>query len=133
MSLRTSRSARETRPAALSRRVAAVAGAIFLLLAASGCKSVPAETYCYQVTGATIHAVDTGMSVAGDLYRAGKLSDAQKARLVAAHDIYRPAAQAAVAGCKAVGSQDDADEMVKRIKEAADKLLEALVKAGVIP
>ena len=98
-----------------------------------GCRSgIAPETYCYQVTGATVHAVDTGMSVAGDLYRAGHLSEAQKVRLVAAHDVYRPAAQAAVAGCKAVGSQGDADKLVAQLKIAADKLIEALVAAGVI-
>jgi hypothetical protein len=104
------------------------------LLVAAGCKTggVTAETYCYQVTGAVVHTVDTGMTVAGDLYRTGRLTEAQKGRLVAAHDIYRPAAQAAVAGCKAVGSQQDADKMVKQIKKAADKILESLVAAGVL-
>jgi len=106
---------------------------VLLALLAIGCKStVSTEVYCYRVTGATVHAVDVGMRVAGDLYSAGAISDAQKAALISAHDIYRPAAQAAVAGCKAVGSQKDADRMITQIKIAADKVLEALVKAGVI-
>jgi len=107
---------------------------VVLLLALVGCKStgVPPETYCYRVTGAVVTTIDSGMKVAGDLYRDGRLSETQKAKLVAAHNVYRPAAQAAVAGCKAVGSQKDADEMVKRIKEAADKILETLVAAGVL-
>ena len=102
------------------------------LLVAVGCSGIPAPTVCYQVTGATVHAVDTGMSVAGDLYRDGKLSEAQKAKLVAAHDVYRPTAQAAVAGCKAVQSQGDVDKLVAQLKVAADKILEALVAAGVL-
>ena len=102
------------------------------LLVAAGCSGIPAPTVCYQVTGATVHAVDTGMSVAGDLYRDGKLTDAQKGKLVAAHDVYRPAAQAAVAGCKVVQNQGDIDRVISELKIAADKLLEALVAAGVI-
>ena len=102
------------------------------LLVAVGCSGIPAPTVCYQVTGATVHAVDTGMSVAGDLYRDGKLTDAQKGKLVAAHDVYRPAAQAAVAGCKVVQNQGDIDRVISELKIAADKLLEALVAAGVI-
>ena len=70
--------------------------------------------------------------MAGDLYRARRLSAERKADLVAAHEVYRPAAQAAVAGCKAVGSQGDADKLVAQLKIAADKLIEALVAAGVI-
>jgi hypothetical protein len=106
--------------------------AFFVIVVLSACSGIPAPTVCYQVTGATVHAVDTGMSVAGDLYRDGKLNDAQKAKLVAAHDVYRPAAQSAVAGCKAVQSQGDVDKLVAQLKIAADKLLEALVAAGVI-
>ena len=115
----------------LSRALPAFFLAIALLVAA-GCSGIPAPTVCYQVTGATVHAVDTGMSVAGDLYRDGKLTDAQKGKLVAAHDVYRPAAQAAVAGCKVVQNQGDIDRVISELKIAADKLLEALVAAGVI-
>ena len=104
----------------------------FALLLAVGCKSVPATTYCYQVSAGIVHTVDTGMTVAGDLYAEGKLSESQKAKLVAAHDVYRPAAQTVVAGCKAVGSQGDADKLVAQLKVAADKLIETLVAAGVI-
>ena len=76
-------------------RRAAAALAIFLLLAASGCSGVPATQYCYQVTGATVKVIDTGMTVAGDLYRAGHLNEATKAKLIAAHNVYRPAARTA--------------------------------------
>ena len=103
-----------------------------LLVFAVGCSGVPAPTVCYQVTGATVHAVDTGMRVAGNLYRDGKLSEDAKAKLIAAHDVYRPAAQAAVAGCKVVQNQGDIDKVVANLKTASDKLLEALVAAGVL-
>ena len=105
---------------------------LFALLVAVGCSGVPPATYCYQVSAGIVHTVDTGMTVAGDLYAEGKLSESQKAKLVAAHDVYRPAAQTVVAGCKAVGSQDDADKLVAQLKIAADKLIETLVAAGVI-
>ena len=109
-----------------------VALALFLALAAVGCQGVAPQTACYIGTSAVVHSVDTGMSVAGDLYRAGKITDAQKARLVAAHDIYRPTAQAAVAGCKVVQNQGDIDKVVAGLKTASDKLIEALVAAGVL-
>jgi hypothetical protein len=118
-------------PLPLSRRVAA-ATAIFLVLALVGCSGIPAPTVCYQITAATVHGVDTGMNVAGDLYRAGKLSEDAKAKLVAAHNVYRPTAQAAVAGCKVVQNQGDIDKVVANLKTASDKLLEALVAAGVL-
>jgi len=111
-------------------RAYSVLPALFLIL--TGCTGIPAPTVCYQITGATVHAVDTGMGVAGDLYRAGKITDAQKVKLVAAHDVYRPAAQAAVAGCKVVQNQGDIDKVVDGLKTASDKLIEALVAAGVL-
>jgi hypothetical protein len=111
----------------LSRACAALFAVLLV-----GCTGIPAPTVCYQITGATVHAVDTGMSVAGDLYRAGKITDAQKSKLVAAHDIYRPTAQAAVAGCKVVQNQGDIDKVVAGLKTASDKLIEALVAAGVL-
>ncbi len=111
----------------LSRAVLAL-----FVVALVGCSGIPAPTVCYQITGATVHAVDTGMSVAGDLYRAGKITDAQKGKLVAAHDVYRPSAQAAVAGCKVVQNQGDIDKVVSGLKTASDKLIEALVAAGVL-
>ena len=106
--------------------------ALLLVLALAACSGVPAPTACYQITAATVHSVDKGMTVAGDLYRAGLITDAQKEKLIAAHDVYRPAAQAAVAGCKAVQAQGDIDAVVAKMKEAADKLIEALVAAGVV-
>lgn len=119
------------RRALLSRALPAFSVSLALLIAV-GCSGIPAPTVCYQVTGATVHAVDTGMSVAGDLYREGRLSESQKTKLVTAHDVYRPTAQAAVAGCKAVQSQGDVDKIVDQLKVAADKILEALVAAGVL-
>ena len=105
---------------------------LFLVLALVGCSGIPAPTVCYQVTAGIVHGVDTGMNVAGDLYRAGKLTEDAKAKLVSAHDVYRPAAQAAVAGCKVVQNQGDIDKVVSGLKTASDKLLEALVAAGVM-
>jgi hypothetical protein len=96
-----------------------------------GCSSgIPPSTYCYQVTTATAHAVDTGMNVAGDLYRAGKISDAAKVKLVAAHDVYRPIAQGVSAACKVVADQVAADAQVLKLQTEADKVTGALVAAG---
>lgn len=106
--------------------------AFFLVLALAACSGVPAPTACYQITAGVVHSVDTGMSVAGDLYRAGLIDEKTKAKLVSAHDVYRPAAQAAVAGCKVVQNQGDIDRVVKELRTASDKLIEALVAAGVL-
>ena len=106
--------------------------AVLLALVVVGCTGVQPPVYCYQVAAATIHGVDTGMSVAGDLYREGVLSEGAKAQLVAAHNVYRPAAQSAVAACKVVGSQGDADKILVQLQVAADRLYTALVAAGVL-
>ena len=106
--------------------------ALLLVFALVGCSGVPAPTACYQITAGVIHTVDTGMNVAGDLYRGGKLSEDAKGKLVAAHSVYRPAAQAAVAGCKVVQHQRDIDRVVAELKIASDRLIEALVAAGVL-
>ena len=105
--------------------------ALLLLVSLAGCTGVKPSVYCYTGASGVIHSVDFGMQVAGDLYRAGKISEDQKAKLVAAHNVYRPAAQAVVAGCKAVDSQGDADKQIAQIRLAADKVIEALVRAGV--
>lgn len=105
---------------------------VALVLLLVGCSGVPAPVACYQIVGATVHTVDVGMTVAGDLYRDGKLSESQKAKLVAAHNVYRPAAQTAVAGCKVVQAQGDIDKVVSQLHVASDKLLETLVAAGVL-
>lgn len=103
-------------------------------LALSGCAGVSASTYCYTATAATVRAVDVGMGVAGDLYTAGKLSEPTKVKLIAAHDVYRPAAKAAVDGCKAVSDNDQAtaDKLIADIQNASVHVIEALVAAGVV-
>ena len=102
------------------------------LLALTGCTGVKPSVYCYQISAATVHGVDTGMKVAGDLYREGLISEKSKATLVAAHDVYRPAAQTAVAACKVVSSQGDADVIVAQLQIAADRLYATLIAAGVL-
>ena len=106
--------------------------ALLLVLLAVGCSGVPAPTYCYTATAGTVRAVDTGMQVAGDLYKAGELTEAQKVQIIKVHDVYRPLAKAAVDGCKVVQNQGDADAQIDSIRKAADHVIEALVAAGVL-
>lgn len=106
----------------------AVALAAVLLLA--GCAGVTPSQYCYRVSAATVHAVDLSMNVAGDLYRAGKITDAQKGKLVSAHDAYRPIADGVVTACEAVKTVADAEAQAKKIQAEGDKVLSALVAAG---
>ena len=100
------------------------------VLALAGCRGVTPQQYCYVVSATAVHSVDLGMNVAGDLYRAGKLTDAQKAKIIAPYDVYQPIAVAVVTACKAVNSQAAADAEVKKIQAEADKVLTALVGAG---
>ena len=114
----------------LSRAVPVLLLALAVLLL-PGC-GVPASQYCYTAASATIHAVDVGMGVSGDLYREGRIDEATKTKLVAAHDVYRPIAKGVVDGCRALkaGEQEDADEMIKRIQLAGAHVIEALTAAG---
>lgn len=107
---------------------------VLSLVVLSGCAGVSASTYCYTATAATVKAVDVGMGVAGDLYAAGKLSEPTKVKLIAAHDVYRPAAKAAVDGCRAVSDNDQAtaDKLIADIQNASTHVIEALVAAGVV-
>ncbi len=102
-----------------------------VVLCLFGCTGVTPQQYCYVVSATAVHSVDLGMNVAGDLYRAGKLNDAQKAKITAPYDKYQPIAVAVVTACKAVNSQAAADAEVKKIQAEADKVLTALVGAGV--
>ncbi len=107
--------------------------AVFSVLLLVGCSGVPASTYCYTAASATVHAVDTGMKVAGDLYREERIGDPVKAKLVAAHDVYRPVASGIVDGCRVLkaSEQAKADEMILRIQAAGAHVIEALTAAGV--
>lgn len=115
------------------RKLRSLAPLLALVLILTAC-GVPASTYCYTATAATVKAIDVGMSVAGDLYAAGHLSEAAKGKLIAAHDVYRPVAKVAVDGCRAVGDGDQAtaDKLIADIQNASVHVIEALVAAGVI-
>jgi hypothetical protein len=93
-----------------------------------GC--VPVKDYCRTAVSATVRAVDVSMKVAGDLHTAGKLTDETAWKLVAAHDVYRPIAKAAKAGCDTVGSHEDADRELAKLQAAADAVLTRVVEAG---
>jgi hypothetical protein len=101
-----------------------------LVVTLAACAGVTPQQYCYMVSAATVHSVDLGMNVAGDLYRAGKITDAQKAKITAPYDKYQPIAVAVVTACKAVDTQAAADVETKKIQGEADKVLTALVAAG---
>jgi hypothetical protein len=97
-----------------------------------GCKGVPARTYCYQVSDGIVRTVDLGMRVAGDLHRAGHLSDVVVDRLVSSHDVYRPVAVAVVSGCKALPYDDteEAEALIAKLRAASAGLLDDLGRVG---
>jgi hypothetical protein len=112
------------------RRSLPALAVLSLVIALAACAGVTPQQYCYMVSAATVHSVDLGMNVAGDLYRAGKLTDAQKLKITAPYDKYQPIAVAVVTACKAVNTQAEADAQTKKIQAEADGVLTALVAAG---
>jgi hypothetical protein len=120
-------------PVATHRR-GVIAPIVVLLTVASlfSACGVPASTYCYVASSATVKAVDIGMGVAGDLYKQGKVSEAAKVKLVAAHDVYRPVAKTVVDGCRALGDneQGKADEAIAKMQAAGAHVIELLVAVG---
>lgn len=103
---------------------------IVAALCVVGCSGVTPQQLCYTVSASTVHSVDLGMRVAGDLYAVGKLTDAQKATIVRAYDVYQPIAVGVVTACKAVNTQAEAEIQVKKIQAEGDKVLTVLVGAG---
>lgn len=72
---------------------------VVVLLAA--CQPAPAPVQAWKTLDGIAVSVDTAMRAANDMYQANRLSEAQKNEIIAAHDIYRPIAQAAHAAVKA--------------------------------
>lgn len=97
-----------------------------ILLWVSACAPAPPWVQAYKTLDATAVSVDTAMKVAGDLYRAGKITDAQKAQILTAYDTYQRAAKTAYgavkAGHDAKGGQPS-DQVMADVRIAADGLV----------
>lgn len=114
--------------------LAATALILALVAALTGCgtaQAVKAETYCFKAADATIRGVDVGMTVVGDLYKAGKIPEETAEKIATVHDVYRPVAKTVVTGCKVVGTKGDADALLARLQEAADRIVGVLVAVGI--
>jgi len=65
------------------------------LLVFTGCNSTP-KRIAYNSLASTAKAVDLAMSTAGDLYKAGEITEADKADILAKYALYQTAASEAV-------------------------------------
>lgn len=72
-------------------------------------------------------AVERAMTAAGDLHRAGKITDATRDRIIARHDAWLPLYNAALAVAKSFPMSSPSPEL----REATVKLLDETTAAGV--
>ena len=102
----------------------------FLILV-PGCKSLPLETQCFNTVKAAAVTVDTGMNVAGDLYRAGTISEAQKTSLIALHDQkVMPVIEGAGFACKGIQDRAAFDKLIADVSGAAADITKAIAAFG---
>lgn len=107
---------------------------VFAILFLAGCGSAttpPLQTTCFGVVDGVSRAVDIGMTVSGDLYRAGKVSEAKKVQLVAIFDTkYKPSITAAGYACKAVQDKSQLDKLLLDLQLGVKSLMEAIAAFG---
>lgn len=77
-----------------------------LVAALASCSPAPAPAQAWKTLDGIAISVDTAMRAANDMYQAGRLNDAQKNEIIAAHDLYRPIARAAHAAIRAWAAVD---------------------------
>lgn len=97
-----------------------------LMLWVAACAPAPPHVQAYKVLDATATTVDTSMKVAGDLYRAGKITDAQKAQILVAYETYQRAAKTAYGAVKAWNDAKagaPSDQVMADVRTAADGLV----------
>lgn len=101
----------------------ALAALVFVLGLLNGCASAPPSVQCFKTVQGIAQTVDTSMNVAGDLYRDGKITDAQKAQILDAYAKYQKAAHVAIDGCQVVQDKDSADKLPQDVGQLAADLV----------
>lgn len=99
---------------------------VVMVLAAYSCAEAPPPVQAAKALSVTATSVDTAMKVAGDLYRAGKITDAQKAQILTAYDTYQRAAKTAYGAVKAwhdAKAGQPSDQVMADVRIAADGLV----------
>lgn len=97
-----------------------------VLLWSAACAPAPPWVQSYKVLDTTATSVDTAMKVAGDLYRAGKITEAQKVQILTAYDTYQRAARTAYGAVKAWNDAKagaPSDQVMADVRTAADGLV----------
>ena len=113
--------------------------AIVALVCMVACAPAPAPVQAWKTLDGIAVSVDRAMQASADLYRAGRINDAQKGSIIAAHDIYRPIAQAAHAAVKvwlaadpeAKTTPDDIAQKLADTQAAAGYLIQTAKSHGV--
>ena len=108
---------------------------VVLALGAATCPPQPLERQVYNAVNATAVTVDAAMSAAGDLHRAGKITDPQKAQILAVYVRYQAAARVAVAGAKTYQSRADVDAVLAQLAGVVSEIVNliATFKGGATP
>jgi len=97
-----------------------------LMIWIAACAPAPAWVQAYKTLDGVAITVDTSMKVAGDLYRAGKITDVQKEQILNAYDVYQRAARTAYGAVKAWNdgkAGQPPDRVMEDVRVAADGLV----------
>ena len=107
--------------------------AIVLVLVAAiftvACASTPPDRIAYTSVMSATDAVQAGMKAANDMYVAGKLTDEQRATLIAAYEKFRAIASVAVDLNPALGP--NRPTAAQLVSAAAEDVFKALAAFGV--
>lgn len=108
--------------------------ALIVAFVMSSCTTAPPPVQAAKALEATAVSVDTAMKVAGSLYRAGAITEAQKAETIRAYSKYQNAARIAYAGIRAWNNQADGKPVslddVRRAADALVALIDSFSKKG---
>lgn len=101
------------------RRASRAIPLLVLVAFLTACVSATPSVQCFKSVQGVAQTVDAAMNVAGDLYRQGKITDAQKAQILDVYGKYQKAAHLAIDGCQIVQDQGSADRLAADVGVAA--------------
>jgi hypothetical protein len=105
--------------------------ALVVVLLVVGCASAPPDRVALDTLKIAKATADSAMRVCADLYRQGKLTDAQKEQAILAYDKFAAAATTAAFALKAATTEGDANAIIVNATVALASLLDTLRAFGV--
>lgn len=102
-------------------------------IALSGCTQTD-KKMSYRIFATQANAVDAAMKTAGDAYRTGKISEADRVRIVNAYDAYKKTFDIAIDEYAAYERlpEDQKDDSIKKISVAVSVMASRLADLEVI-